>query len=150
MKQILNKKTKKKGFTLIELIIVIAVIGIIAAIAVPSLMGTKETFKVKADEKSALTVSRAIELLVIDETIPVDADGTFVVTPATNGKTTVTLGDAIASNANATNIKSLLETSLQDLKKPQEKDKISYKITLTDGKVSKTETLEAEAPKATN
>lgn len=53
---------KKKGFTLIELIIVIAIISIIASIAVPNYMSYKEDAKVKADQISAQNIAVAVKV----------------------------------------------------------------------------------------
>jgi type IV pilus assembly protein PilA len=57
----------KKGFTLVELMAVLAVLSIIAAIAVPRFTGTIETAKLKADMASALIIARAAEQLWLDE-----------------------------------------------------------------------------------
>ncbi|MDU7886073.1 MAG: prepilin-type N-terminal cleavage/methylation domain-containing protein, partial [Clostridium perfringens] len=46
---------KKKGFTLIELIIVIAIIAILAAIAIPNFLSIQRKSRVKADIASAKT-----------------------------------------------------------------------------------------------
>ncbi len=56
----LKKKNNKKGFTLIELIVVIAILGILAAIAIPRL----GNFRGDAEEKSVVATARTISSAV--------------------------------------------------------------------------------------
>ena len=64
----MNLKSKK-GFTLVELIIVIAILGIIALIAVPSLTGVQKRSQVNADIRTAEQIGKAVRVWLTDGNI---------------------------------------------------------------------------------
>ena len=63
------KNSNKKGFTLVELVVVIAIIGVLAAILVPSMMGYVKKSRLKTANGNAKTAYNAIaEYLAEEET----------------------------------------------------------------------------------
>ena len=64
----LNQK-KKKGFTLIELIIVIAVIAILAAVAIPKFSSIRRDAKVNNDVAAAKNIATVTSTLIANGTI---------------------------------------------------------------------------------
>ena len=61
-----NKRKNQKGFTLIELIVVIAILGILAAIAIPRLAGFTDRANSSAVVAEAKTILTAYSTLVAD------------------------------------------------------------------------------------
>lgn len=59
---IIKKNKYKSGFTLIELIIVLGVLGIIALIAVPRYLQVQESSKKDADYGTAAAIAKAAEI----------------------------------------------------------------------------------------
>ncbi len=85
------KRTNKKGFTLVELVVVIAVLLILAAIAIPTVSGVIARAHKSADEANAKAIETAIKYQIAQNEIE-------------NDKTKNKIGDALATSGMSTDI----------------------------------------------
>ena len=58
----MQKKKSNKGFTLLELLIALAILAIIAAILIPNFFATTDRARLRSDIQSARVIQSAIEL----------------------------------------------------------------------------------------
>jgi len=134
---------KKKGFTLIELIIVLAVMAIIALIAIPNFAAVRENSKIKADKQSCETIERTVLMLVSDETIKGNGDITLKFDSTTGKFKSAKISSKLTPGVNAKTVKDTIEEAVAAVKAPQGKvgsDKdaakaTTYVITILDGSV---------------
>ena len=62
------------GFTLIELIIVLAIVAIIGAILIPNFLSTTDRARLRSDIQSARVLQNALELYNIEQAAPLTGD----------------------------------------------------------------------------
>lgn len=83
------KTTKAKGFTLIELIVVIAIIGVLAAILVPTMLGYVTKSRCSSANANAKSFYNAINSALVD----LDSEGADVSTIASVTSWATTISD---------------------------------------------------------
>ena len=73
----MKKMGGNKGFTLVELIIVIAILAIIMLIAIPNFSGIQQRMKVRADKATAAQIGKAVRVWYTDYTTDDTLKGTL-------------------------------------------------------------------------
>ncbi len=73
MRDLMKKKNGQKGFTLVELIVVMAILAVLAAIAVPRYTDMLSDAKTKADTANQQLIKKAAELYYANEGTDVTA-----------------------------------------------------------------------------
>ena len=89
------KKKRKGGFTLIELIVVIAILGILAAIAIPRFAGFTGRANLANDDALAQTVANSAQILIASGDIKVSAASSLEVTKNSDGTLIYTMNPAL-------------------------------------------------------
>lgn len=60
------KRLNRKGFTLVEIMIVVAIIGLLAAIAIPNFLAARTTAQANACQSNMRTLQGALEMALIN------------------------------------------------------------------------------------
>lgn len=104
MKKLIEMRNSKKGFTLVEIIVVLAILAVLIAVAMPNLMGILKQSKAKVMLQDARAVYVAIQDLIIEgETVDEAGIKELVTLPDAGGTCGVTIVDGKVTAFSYTN-----------------------------------------------
>ena len=88
------KKTNNKGFSLVELIVVVAIMAVLMVVVAPSTLRYVERTRLQKDNSAIAEVANAIKIAMADETIntAVGSSATVQFTGAAGAAKTITFG----------------------------------------------------------
>ncbi|TEW53944.1 type II secretion system protein GspG [Psychromonas sp. RZ22] len=70
----LNLNNKQKGFTLLEIMVVIVILGILASMVVPNLMGNKDKADIQKVKSDVIALENALDMYKLDNGIYPSSD----------------------------------------------------------------------------
>ena len=123
----INKK-RKRGFTLIELVIVLAVLAIIALIAIPNFTKVRNDSLQKADARTGEQIEKITLMAIANQDIIVPTSGTISVNVGEKGKIDKESASMFPSNTEKESYKKMI----QEVKKPQVNGKTEYTVIVDD------------------
>lgn len=120
---------KKKGFTLVELMVVLAIIATMTFIAVPNFTSIKTSVNEKVDKQSCEAIKRIITTFIADDTIN-PSKVTMLTYKASNEESS---NVGINGNNLDDSSKGILNDALSDVKPPRVDNSKLYNISISNG-----------------
>lgn len=84
------KKKNNKGFSLVELIVVIAIMAVLMVVLAPAMLRYVEKTRVQKDESAVSEAANAAELALADESVYSEANGAAIITVTVNDDAAIT------------------------------------------------------------
>ena len=89
----MNKKMNNKGFSLVELIIVIAIMVVLIAVLAPQYLKYVEKSRVASDQTTIVEYINAMQVIAADPDITLDSAKSYTLTSASGASTITVSGD---------------------------------------------------------
>lgn len=105
MKKLLQKRKNNKGFSLVELIVVVAIMAVLIGVLVPTLVRNVEKSKKQKDVSAVEEIRNQMQVALADEDYS-DLSGTLVYT---NGTINITSADSSSTIKNADYLKEVCQ-----------------------------------------